>query len=105
MEIRALRQQVSRRPRHGRHNRAIRIQQRIEQTRLPHVRCADNRHLRAFAHQTPARGGAEQGADLRLYVANRDADRGWLDEVIALVRKIERGLELRDELEELALNL
>ena len=51
---------------------AVGVQQRVEQARLPHVRRADNRDLRAFADQ-PAPGRLRQQRSMRSITAASDA--------------------------------
>ena len=88
-----------------RHNRASGAKQRVEQAGFAHVRLAGNRHLRAFADQPAPLRIAEQRAHLAVDVAERRGRLTGRHEVIALVWKIERRFDARDQIEQLAIDL
>ena len=91
-----------RRSRDRRHDRAIGVQQRVEEARLADVRRADDRDLRrpreAAGRVRRCASSASIGAITPAIALARLLRR---DEVIALVREIERRLELRDDVEEI----
>ena len=95
-----LRDEVARRPWTIRHDRAVGAKQRIEETRFPDVRVADDGDLQSFANEPPATSAGEQRAGLREEVVERPRHRARFDEVISLVWKIDRRFEARDEIEQ-----
>jgi hypothetical protein len=104
-DVCTLGQQIPRGSGNGGHNRAIGVQQRVEQARLADVRRADNRHLRAFANQAPAGRLRKQAVDSSVEAREHVARLLRRDEVIALVGKIKRRFEFRDHVEQLTFNL
>ena len=67
---------------------------------LPDVRLADDRDLQTFANQPAAARVAEQRGRALEQIVDRRRQRARLDEVITLVRKIDRRLEPRDQIEQ-----
>ena len=95
-DVGLLGQQIPRRAGDRGDDRAVRIEQDVEQARLADVRRADNRHGRALADRRP-RCGLRGSASMRAITPAIDLARFLRrDEVIALLRKIQRRLELRD---------
>ena len=103
-DVGLLGQQIARRAGNRGDDRAIRVEQRVEQARLADIRRADDRHRRALANKPAARGLRQQRIDARDDARRSRARFLRRDEVIALVRKIQRRLELRDDVEQLLLN-
>ncbi|OLB60903.1 MAG: hypothetical protein AUI11_11970 [Acidobacteria bacterium 13_2_20CM_2_66_4] len=100
VEIDDLCDEIARRARNVGHDRARRAGERVEQTRLADVGPPDDRDLQAVANQLPAPRAGEQRRRSSGQIVNRPAERSGLDEVISLVREIDRRLEPRDEVEE-----
>ena len=79
---------------------ARRSDDRVEQTRLADVRPSDDRNLKTFTDETSAFAVGEQRARPSDDVVDRYRERGRIDEMIALLGKIDRRLEPCDEVEE-----
>ena len=99
-DVRALGQQIARRPGNSRDDRAVGVEQRVEQARLADVRRADDRHRAPSRIRRPRAACAQQRVD-RAITPRSIVALPRLDEVIALVWKIERRLELGDQIEQL----
>ena len=68
------------------------------------VRLAGDRHACAFANQTASPGVAQQLGNAALDAPQRRRRLASFDEVITLVRKVERRLEPRDQVEQLSVD-
>ena len=105
VQIDGLGQQVTCGARHLVHDRAWRPEQPVEQRRLADVRLAEDDGLVALADE-PSR--ARLGEDLPDAVPERTglgSDGRRLDEMVTLLRKVERRLEPGNEVEERAVDL
>ena len=74
--------------------------ERVEDARLAHVRLADDRDLQSFAHEPSPASIGQQPRRPAPQIVDRACQRALIDEVITLVRKIDRRLEARDEIEQ-----
>ena len=99
-DVAALGQQVARRAGDLRDDRAIGADECVEEARLSNVGAADDRDLAAFTNHAALTRAGEQRADLRVHDGERGAHFVGHDEVIALVREIERRFQLDDEIEQ-----
>ena len=81
-------------------DRASAADKRVEQAGLAHVRGADNDDLKPFANQPASASAREERARLVEQLLDCLGDVARCEEVIALVWKIDRGLEARDEIEQ-----
>ena len=70
-DVGALGQQIARRAGNRGHDRAIRVEQRVEQARLADVRRADDRDRGAFADKPAARRLRQQRVDARDHAGDR----------------------------------
>ena len=99
-DVAALCQQVARRAGDLRDDRAVGADECVEEARLSNVGAADDRDLTAFTNHAALTRAGEQRADLRVHDGERSAHFVGHDEVIALVRKIERRFQFDDEIEQ-----
>ena len=81
-------------------DRAVGADECVEEARLSDVGAADDRDLTAFTNHAALARAGEKRADLRLHDGERRAHFVGHDEVIALVRKIERRFQFDDEIEQ-----
>ena len=101
-DVGPLGQQVARRARDRRDDGAVGVQQRVEQARLADVRRADDRHGAPSRTSRP-RSACASSASMRAITPAIASPRFLRrHEVIALVREIERRLEPRDDVEQIA---
>ena len=107
VDVDALGHQIARRARDVGDDRARRAGERVEQARLARVRPSDDRRpsaLRGSAGRARASASSASIAPTHRVDRPRAAASG-VDEVIALVRKIERRLEPRDQIEQRRVDL
>jgi hypothetical protein len=100
VEIQRFGDEIARRPWTIGHDGAVSAKQRIEETRLPDVRVADDGDLESFANEPPATSAGQQRAGLREEVVERARQRAWFDEMISLLWKIDGRFEACDEIEQ-----
>jgi hypothetical protein len=81
-------------------DRAIAPEKRVEEARLPDVGTSGNHHRRTLAQHAPASGIGKQHVDGADDAGERVRDRRRLREVVALVGKIQRGFDTRQQIEE-----
>ena len=96
----ALRQQIAGGSGNCRHDGAVRVEKRVEETRLANVGRSQNRHVRAFSYQSTAACSHQQRRNIVCQLAHLVSRRWWLNEVITLFWKIERGFEARHQVEQ-----
>ena len=98
-DVHPLREEIARRSRHVRHDRARGADERVEQARLARVRPAGDDHQAAVAHDAAGAAFTNQRFERGLHLAQLAGGLLARDEMKSFLGEVERRLEPRREIE------